>query len=98
MLSPNNELAAFFSWITGWINFVGQFAVTTGITFGCANLIATLATVKGTFAYVVISRRIIPLSLTTATGRHRARFWASTPLYLSVTVSSTLSACTYCDI
>ncbi|KAK0335371.1 polyamine transporter tpo5 [Friedmanniomyces endolithicus] len=50
MLSPNNELAAFFSWITGWINFVGQFAVTTGITFGCANLIATLATVKGTFA------------------------------------------------
>ncbi|KAK0319561.1 polyamine transporter tpo5 [Friedmanniomyces endolithicus] len=49
MLSPNNELAAFFSWTTGWINFVGQFAVTTGITFGCANLIATLATVKGTF-------------------------------------------------
>lgn len=30
-------------------NFVGQFAVTTGITFGCANLIATLATVKGGF-------------------------------------------------
>ncbi|KAK0250353.1 polyamine transporter tpo5 [Friedmanniomyces endolithicus] len=49
MLSPNNELAAFFSWTTGWVNFVGQFAVTTGITFGCANLIATLATVKSTF-------------------------------------------------
>jgi len=49
MLSPNEELAAFFSWITGWFNFVGQFAVTTGITFGCANLIATLSTVKGGF-------------------------------------------------
>ena len=38
LLAPNQELAAFFSWITGWFNFVGQFAVTTGITFGCANL------------------------------------------------------------
>ncbi|EMC95044.1 hypothetical protein BAUCODRAFT_73125 [Baudoinia panamericana UAMH 10762] len=49
MLAPNDRQAAFFSWITGWFNFVGQFAVTTGITFGCANLIATLATVKGGF-------------------------------------------------
>lgn len=49
MLSPNDRYAAFFSWVTGWFNFVGQFAVTTGITFGCANLIATLATVKGGF-------------------------------------------------
>ncbi|KAF2173268.1 hypothetical protein M409DRAFT_17211 [Zasmidium cellare ATCC 36951] len=49
MLAPNQKLAAFFSWMTGWFNFVGQFAVTTGITFGCANLIATLATVKGGF-------------------------------------------------
>nr|OQO24140.1 hypothetical protein B0A51_08983 [Rachicladosporium sp. CCFEE 5018] len=49
MLAPNNYLAAFFSWVTGWFNFVGQFAVTTGIVFGCANLIATLATVKSGF-------------------------------------------------
>jgi amino acid transporter len=28
----------------------GQFAVTTGITFGCANLISTLATVKGDYS------------------------------------------------
>jgi len=47
MLAPTNELAAFFSWITGWFNFLGQVAVTTGITFGCAGLISTLATVKG---------------------------------------------------
>ncbi|KAK5119319.1 hypothetical protein LTR85_007675 [Meristemomyces frigidus] len=49
MLAPTDKSAAFFSWITGWFNFVGQFAVTTGITFGCANLIATLAEVKGGF-------------------------------------------------
>ena len=24
MLAPNDRLAAFFSWITGWFNFVGQ--------------------------------------------------------------------------
>lgn len=50
MLSPNERMAAFFSWTTGWFNFVGQFAVTTGITFGLANLIATLAEVKGGFS------------------------------------------------
>lgn len=49
MLAPTDRLAAFFSWITGWFNFLGQVAVTTGITFGCANLISTLATVKGGF-------------------------------------------------
>ena len=49
MLAPTPRIAAFFSWVTGWFNFVGQFAVTTGITFGLANLIATLATVKSSF-------------------------------------------------
>lgn len=49
MLAPTPKTAAFFSWVTGWFNFVGQFAVTTGITFGLANLIATLATVKSSF-------------------------------------------------
>ncbi|WPH04208.1 Hypothetical protein R9X50_00709700 [Acrodontium crateriforme] len=48
MLAPK-EQGAMWSWLTGWSNFVGQFAVTTGITFGCANLIATLAAVKGGF-------------------------------------------------
>jgi hypothetical protein len=66
MLAPNPGYAAFFSWITGWFNFLGQgqsktihvlqmvltvleVAVTTGITFGCAGLISTLATVKSSF-------------------------------------------------
>ena len=30
-------------------NFIGQFAVTTGITFGCANLISTAATVQNNY-------------------------------------------------
>jgi len=47
MLAPTQKSAAFFSWVTGWFNFLGQVAVTTGITFGCAGLISTLATVKG---------------------------------------------------
>lgn len=46
MLAPNDRYGAFFSWITGWFNFLGQVAVTTGITFGLAQLIPTLATVK----------------------------------------------------
>ncbi|EGX52969.1 hypothetical protein AOL_s00007g305 [Orbilia oligospora ATCC 24927] len=37
----------FCAWVTGWFNLLGQVAVTTGITFGGANLISTLATVKG---------------------------------------------------
>ncbi|KAF1981878.1 APA family basic amino acid/polyamine antiporter [Aulographum hederae CBS 113979] len=45
MLAPQKH-AAIFSWFCGWFNFVGQFAVTTGITFGCANLISTLVSVK----------------------------------------------------
>jgi amino acid transporter len=48
MLAPK-KYAAFFSWLTGWFNFVGQFAVTTGISFGCAGLIATAATIKAGF-------------------------------------------------
>jgi amino acid permease (GABA permease) len=41
------ELAPFASWVTGWFNLLGQVAVTTGITFGCAGLISTLASVNG---------------------------------------------------
>ena len=33
ILSPDDK-SAFYSWITGWFNLLGQVAVTTGITFG----------------------------------------------------------------
>lgn len=39
--------AAFASWVTGWFNLLGQIAVTTGITFGGAGLIGTLASLRG---------------------------------------------------
>ncbi|EPS35941.1 hypothetical protein H072_10563 [Dactylellina haptotyla CBS 200.50] len=38
------------AWFTGWFNLLGQVAVTTGITFGGANLISTVATVKGNYS------------------------------------------------
>lgn len=41
------KYAPFASWVTGWFNLLGQVAVTTGITFGCAGLISTLASVQG---------------------------------------------------
>ncbi|KAM0789229.1 hypothetical protein ACM66B_000072 [Microbotryomycetes sp. NB124-2] len=37
----------FASYATGWFNLLGQVAVTTGITFGEAGLISTLASVNG---------------------------------------------------
>jgi len=40
--------SAFFAWLTGWFNLLGQVAVTTGISFGMAGLVATAATVKNT--------------------------------------------------
>lgn len=39
--------APFASWVTGWFNLLGQVAVTTGITFGCAGLVTTLASLHG---------------------------------------------------
>ncbi|KAL9033718.1 MAG: hypothetical protein Q9180_005798 [Flavoplaca navasiana] len=44
ILAPKS-IAPFASWVTGWFNLLGQVAVTTGITFGLANLISTTATV-----------------------------------------------------
>lgn len=38
--------APFASWLTGWYNLLGQVGVTTGVTFGLAQLITTTATVK----------------------------------------------------
>ncbi|KAL8803004.1 MAG: hypothetical protein Q9182_003430 [Xanthomendoza sp. 2 TL-2023] len=49
ILAPAH-LAPFASWVTGWFNLLGQVAVTTGITFGLANLISTTATVRTTYA------------------------------------------------
>ncbi|KAH9031042.1 APC amino acid permease [Lactarius pseudohatsudake] len=37
--------AAFASWVTGWFNLLGQVAVTTGISFACANFISTACTI-----------------------------------------------------
>ncbi|KIV78728.1 hypothetical protein PV11_06345 [Exophiala sideris] len=46
ILAPK-KWAPFASWATGWFNLLGQVAVTTGITFGCAGLVSTLASVNG---------------------------------------------------
>ncbi|KAK6337835.1 hypothetical protein TWF696_001314 [Orbilia brochopaga] len=43
----NESWAPFAAWMTGWFSFLGQIAVTAGITFGAANLVSTVATVKG---------------------------------------------------
>ncbi|EGN97718.1 hypothetical protein SERLA73DRAFT_92941 [Serpula lacrymans var. lacrymans S7.3] len=37
------------SWITGWFNLLGQVAVTTGISFGCANFLSTVCTFDNSF-------------------------------------------------
>ncbi|KAF9467523.1 APC amino acid permease [Collybia nuda] len=43
------ENAALASWITGWFNLLGQVAVTTGISFACANFISTACTLGTNF-------------------------------------------------
>ncbi|OKL58767.1 hypothetical protein UA08_05579 [Talaromyces atroroseus] len=69
MLAPQ-KYAAFLSWLTGWFNFVGQFAVTTGISFGCAELMATAASIKtgwtatagqtvGIYAAILVSHGLV---------------------------------------
>ncbi|KAL2884996.1 APC amino acid permease, variant [Ceratocystis lukuohia] len=45
LLAPP-KWAPFMAWLTGWFNFLGQVAVTTGISFGLAGLISTAITVK----------------------------------------------------
>ena len=49
ILGPKDK-AGFLSWTTGWFNLLGQVAVTTGITFGCANLISTAAGVRSGYS------------------------------------------------
>ncbi|TVY73291.1 Amino-acid permease BAT1 [Lachnellula suecica] len=69
LLAPPKH-SAYASWITGWFNFLGQVAVTTGISFGLAGLISTTATVKssyeptpgktiGIYAAVLISHGVV---------------------------------------
>lgn len=69
ILAPDDK-SAFYSWITGWFNLLGQVAVTTGISFGCAGLISTIATIGtdykptagktiGIYAAVLISHALI---------------------------------------
>lgn len=45
MLAPP-RWSPFAAWITGWFNLLGQVAVTTGISFGLAGLIATAVKVQ----------------------------------------------------
>ncbi|EIW74256.1 APC amino acid permease [Coniophora puteana RWD-64-598 SS2] len=69
MLSDPKD-APLASWITGWFNLLGQVAVTTGISFACANFISTAATfgtsfepnantVIGVYAAVLFSQGMI---------------------------------------
>ncbi|KAI1811422.1 amino acid/polyamine transporter I [Poronia punctata] len=70
MMAPPS-LSPFAAWITGWFNLLGQVAVTTGISFGLANLIATIATVQnptyvptpsktiGIYAAVLVSHGLV---------------------------------------
>ncbi|KAL7411215.1 APA family basic amino acid/polyamine antiporter [Mrakia frigida] len=48
ILAPKKS-SAFWSWMTGWFNFLGQVAVTCGITFGLAGLISVTASIDGTY-------------------------------------------------
>ncbi|KAH8927029.1 APC amino acid permease [Atractiella rhizophila] len=47
LASPGQSAIA--AWITGWFNLLGQVAVTTGISYGCSNFIATTATLHTGF-------------------------------------------------
>ncbi|CAN8105729.1 unnamed protein product [Discula destructiva] len=61
----------FAAWLTGWFNFLGQVAVTTGISFGLAGLITVAAKVKnpdlegspsqiiGVYAAVLVSHALV---------------------------------------
>ncbi|GAA5897682.1 hypothetical protein JCM6882_000067 [Rhodosporidiobolus microsporus] len=46
-LLSSKKYSAFAAWSTGYFNLLGQVAVTTGIVFGNANLVATLGALHG---------------------------------------------------
>ncbi|KAK1830880.1 amino-acid permease BAT1 [Podospora conica] len=70
MLAPP-RWSPFAAWLTGWFNLLGQVAVTTGISFGLANLIPTAIIVKnpdfvptprvtiGIYAAILISHAVV---------------------------------------
>ncbi|GAB1312824.1 polyamine transporter tpo5 [Madurella fahalii] len=70
MLAPP-QWSPFAAWLTGWYNLLGQVAVTTGISFGLANLIPTAITVKnpnfvptprvtiGIYAAILVSHGVV---------------------------------------
>jgi len=87
ILAPPKR-SAFYSWVTGWFNLLGQVAVTTGISFGLAGLISTTATVKssyvptpartvGIYAAVLVSHGII-----NSFGVHVLRYLNNTSIAL----------------
>ncbi|KAG0748619.1 hypothetical protein G6F62_002227 [Rhizopus arrhizus] len=41
----SKRYAPFASWMTGWFNLIGQFAVTAGINYGIASMIAAVITI-----------------------------------------------------
>lgn len=53
---PHSAVAA---WVTGWFNLVGQVAVTTGISYGCASLISSTAAIVYPDQYTSTPGRII---------------------------------------
>lgn len=87
MLAPP-RLAPFFSWITGWFNFTGQFAVTTGISFGLAGLIATTATIKTNFVSTpgkvigIYAAILVSHGLVNTFGVHTLRYLNNTSIIL----------------
>ncbi|KAI1842062.1 hypothetical protein JX266_011713 [Neoarthrinium moseri] len=80
MLAPPQH-SPFAAWMTGWFNLLGQVAVTTGISFGLANLIPTAVAVKnpdyestpaktvGIYAAVLVSHALV-----NSFGVHALRF------------------------
>ncbi|KAL8778318.1 MAG: hypothetical protein Q9194_002066 [Teloschistes cf. exilis] len=87
ILAPPN-VSAFASWVTGWFNLLGQVAVTTGITFGMANLLSVTATVGtsyeatagrtlGIYAALLVSHGVI-----NSFGVHILRYLNNTSILL----------------
>ncbi|OIW23424.1 amino acid transporter [Coniochaeta ligniaria NRRL 30616] len=88
MLAPP-RWSPFAAWLTGWFNLLGQVAVTTGISFGLANLIATAAIVQnpdyvptpgktiGIYAAVLVSHGIV-----NTFGVHILRYLNNTSIFL----------------
>ncbi|KAJ9144973.1 Amino acid transporter [Pleurostoma richardsiae] len=88
LLAPK-RWSPFAAWLTGWFNLLGQVAVTTGISFGLAGLIATAATVKnpdyeptaaktiGIYAAVLVSHGIV-----NTFGVHILRYLNNTSIIL----------------